>query len=74
MTIPSRGEVYARLIHHLGEAQSCAATISHLHSLQMDGLNSVVEAGHAKAWMIISEQLKRFSAQVTDIAKGGLVQ
>lgn len=68
MSIPTRGETFSKLLHHLGEAQSCAATLSHLHNLQDNGPDKVLAAG----WFNVSEGLRQMQIKVTEFAKRGL--
>lgn len=66
---PTQGEEFAKLIHHLGEAQACAARMSHLRGLQGTGPK---DQASARGWLIISEQLKRFANEVTTLAQSKL--
>lgn len=66
MTVPSSGETFAKLIHHIREAQSCAATMSHLEGLNQG--NALI----VKGWLGISELLGRLVIRITEIAAGKL--
>jgi ribosomal protein S15P/S13E len=67
--VPTQGEEYSKLIHHLNEAQACAARISHLRGLQG---TSPKDQASARGWLLISEQIKRFANEVTKLAMSKL--
>lgn len=67
MSVPTAGEAFAKLIHHMDEAQSQAALLAHLHRAQA---NSGKDRALADGWIAISEMLKRQRYQMTEIAKG----
>lgn len=67
-TVPTLGEEFSKLIHHLGEAQSAAAMIGHLHSAQ----DSTEEKVLGNAWITVSELIKQMSHRVTTLATRGL--
>ena len=61
--VPSRSEVFVKLLDSLREAQDCTATIGHL-----DGLN-----GHhtkERGWHKITENLKQMEQIITKFAQG----
>ena len=64
----TRGETFAKLLHHVREAQDCAAVLSHLENTE-DGPHA---AAAAAGWMLVSEQLKKFVITVTKMAAAGL--
>lgn len=68
MPIPTRHETFLRLLNALGEAQSAAATMSHLHNTESSPKDKALATG----WFVISEQLKKFQHTVIEIAKGKL--
>lgn len=68
MTVPTRGEAYAKLAHHLREAQDQAAILAHLANTE-DG---VKDKALAMGWLAVQEQLKRFVHVVTQMAAGRL--
>jgi hypothetical protein len=66
VSVPTRGETYARFIEHLRLAQEDAAMMAHLH-------NTESRDGHiAQGWLAISELIKRMQSQVTKLAMRGL--
>lgn len=65
MSIPTRGETFAKLLHHIREAQDCASTIAHLERTES---GSHAQAA-ANGWLVVSEQLKKFVFTVTEMAK-----
>lgn len=67
MSLPSRGEEFARLIEYLRLAQESASRLAHLH-----GDTSPKDRLIAKGWLVISEGLKLMQSKVTDLATGKL--
>ena len=67
MALPSRGEVFSKLLHHVREAQDQAAMMSHLHNTE----DNAADKAAARGWFIVSEQLKKFVYTVTEMAKRG---
>lgn len=65
--VPTKGEAFAKLVHHLREAQEQAAVIGHLHS-ENDKMDRLL----AKGWLGISEMLKMLTHNVTQMATKGL--
>ena len=62
--IPTRGDAFSKLIHHLNEAADQAAVMSHLHNTEdseMDKLN-------ARGWLGVHELLLRTKTQITKLA------
>ncbi len=68
MSVPTRGETYARLIEHLRLAQESAATMAHLHNADGDAPGMVLGRG----WLNISELIRKMQFSVTELAKRGL--
>lgn len=66
--VPTRGETYAKLLHHLREAQDLAAMMSHLHNTEGNDFDKAL----ARGWLGIEELIKRFCHNVTELAKGNL--
>jgi hypothetical protein len=64
MSIPTLGEEFAKLIEHLRYAQEDAAMLAHLHRDDSRTL--------ARAWLAVSENLKKLQGLVTHIAQGHL--
>lgn len=65
MSIPTRGEEFAKLIEFLRKAQETAAMLSHLY--RDDGNKT-----KALGWMAVSEGLKQMQKASTEIATKGL--
>jgi len=63
----TQGEVFAKMTHHLREAQDCAATLSHLAGLQS---NNPHDQAIARGWLAVSEYLKIFIKKVIQIGQG----
>lgn len=59
--VPTSGETFAKMIHHVREAQSCAAILAHL-------ANANDERTLAKQWLVVQELLKKMIHQLTSIA------
>lgn len=68
MTVPTQGEEFAKLLHHLRSAQDTSATLAHLTRAQ----GSKKDHALADGWIAVSELLKRMIYQVTTIAQGRL--
>lgn len=68
MTVPTHGETYTKLMHHLRSAQECAATLSHLVNTE----DSLKDKALSKGWMAISEFFKGIQLKVTELAQGRL--
>lgn len=67
MATPSRGEVFAKLLHHLREAQDQSANMAHLHRTE----SGPHEQAAANGWLAVSELLKKIVYQVTELARRG---
>lgn len=65
--VVTRGETYAKLLHHLREAQDMAYTMKHLHSTE----DSLVDKAMAGAWNMVGEALGQMCAKVTELAMRG---
>lgn len=61
--IPTQGECFAKLIHHIREAQEQALMLGHLAKANDDHLNS-------KGWLGVGEMLGNVVIQVTRFATG----
>lgn len=66
MSVPTHGEVFARLIHHIRKAQDDAAILAHLENTESR------RGVKAKLWLMVSEQFKRMVETCTSIATKGL--
>lgn len=62
--IPTRGDAYSKLIHHLEEAADQAAVLSHLHNTEHSQLDKL----NARGWLGVHELLLRTKAQITKLA------
>lgn len=62
--IPTRGEAYARLMHHLRECQEQAAILGHFHNTEGTDMDKLL----AKGWLGMSEMFKMTQMQVTKLA------
>jgi hypothetical protein len=60
----TRGETFAKLIHHLREAQDMAAVMAHLHNTEGNDMDKLL----AKGWLGIESLIKRMTEQVTKLA------
>lgn len=61
VTVPSQGDEFSKLIHHIGEAQNCSAKLMHLAQANDD-------KNLAMGWFAIQELFKRLGSRVTDLA------
>lgn len=61
----TRGEAFAKLLHHLNEAADQAAVISHLHNTE----GSQMEMLMAKGWLGVHEMLLLIRNKITEMAK-----
>lgn len=69
MSVPTQGEVFARLCERLRLAQEDSATLAHLTRSMSD---SAKDKALADGWIAVSELLKRMQYQVTKIGQGHL--
>lgn len=60
----TRGETFAKLIHHLREAQDMAALMGHLHNTEGNDMDKLL----AKGWLGVSELIKGMTVKVTSLA------
>lgn len=75
MSLPTRNEVYIKLMESLRVAQEQAAILGHLHNANVsEGLigsaSSSKERAMAIGWLTISEGLKLMQQNVTKLAQG----
>ena len=61
----TRGEAFAKLLHHLNEAADQAAVISHLHNTEGSQMENLM----AKGWLGVHEMLIMIRAKITEMAK-----
>lgn len=64
----SRGEVFAKLLDHVREAQDCAALMAHLHNTEGNDMDKLL----ARGWLGMSEMFKLIAHQVTQLAMNKL--
>ena len=64
MSLPTKGEEFAKLMEHLRKAQECAAMIAHL---ERDASKLT-----AQGWLAVSEMFKLVQHKVTELATKGL--
>lgn len=62
----TRAEAFAKMMHHLREAQDMAAVVGHLYLSEGDKLSEAM----GKSWILISELIKRVIDQIIVMAKG----
>lgn len=65
--VPTKGEAFAKLLHHLREAQSQAALLGHLHKAE----DTAGDDLRAQGWLGISELIGRQCFGITELAKRG---
>lgn len=63
--IPTRGDTYAKLIHHLREAQDSAAMLAHLHNTESNPKDVII----AKGWFNVEELIKKMIHNLAVLAK-----
>lgn len=68
MSVPSRGECYARLVEFLRKAQEESAMLAHLHSTESSDKDKSI----AMMWLVVEDQLKKLVHSVTLVAQGRL--
>jgi hypothetical protein len=66
--IPTRGETYAKLNHHLIECQELAAIMSHLHNTEGNAKDLLL----ARSWLAVSTNFKQIQKTLTKLAMGNL--
>lgn len=62
----TKAEAFAKMMHHLREAQDMAAVVGHLYLSEGDKLSEAM----GKSWIVISELIKRMTNQIIQMAKG----
>lgn len=66
--VPTRGEAYSKMLHHLREAEDQMYVISHLHNTE----DNPVDKGMAKLWQMAGERVALMIKQLTILAQGNL--
>lgn len=65
MSVPTRGETFAKLIEHMRKAQEDAAMMAHLHNTEGNDMDKAL----ARGWLGITELIDRMIYQITELAK-----
>lgn len=68
MSVPSRGEVFSRMLHHAREFQSCASMMAHLHNTEGNDTDKAM----ARGWLMIEELLRKLIHKITLMGQGRL--
>lgn len=68
MAVPTKGEVFAKLLDHLREAQSCASTMAHLYRADSGGIAFQM----AKGWLLIEDLINKMCHRITIMGQGKL--
>lgn len=66
--IPTRGDTFARMLHHLREAQDHAAMLAHLYNADGDAKGMMIGRG----WLNVEELIKKMVHSVTYLAQRNL--
>lgn len=67
MSVPSKGEEFAKLIEYLRKAQESAAMLAHLNNADGDKMGRLL----ARGWLGVEEMLKMTVHNVTKLATKG---
>ena len=62
---PTRGDAYAKLIHHLNEAQDQAYVLSHIHNTEDSEMDKLM----AKGWLGVGGLIKRMAWTIAEFAR-----
>lgn len=68
MTVPTSGEEFYKLLHHMDEARNCASMLMHLYKEQ----GSPKDLALSQGWFMIAENFKLQRAYIVEMAKGKL--
>lgn len=68
MTVPTRGETYAKLLEYIHMAEEQAAMMAHLHNTEANDKDRLL----AKGWLVVSEAFRVMAVKVTHLAQGRL--
>lgn len=66
--VVTRGETYAKLMHHINESQNLAAVLAHLHQTEGTDMDRLL----AKGWLGVSELFRVTGKKVTALAMNKL--
>lgn len=67
--VPTQGEAFAKLLHHIDEAMDQMALISHITRAQA---NTGKDRAIADGWIAMVEMFKRIRHSITVLAQGKL--
>ena len=67
-TVPTAGEEFSKLLHHIDECRNCASMLMHLYKEQ----GSSKDLALSKGWFVIAENFKLQRAYIVEMAKGKL--
>lgn len=68
MSVPTRGEVFAKMLDHAREFQSCASMMAHLHNTESNDADKTL----ARGWLMVEELLRRLIHKITLLGQGKL--
>lgn len=68
MALPTRGEVFAKLIHDLREVQSSLAMMAHLHNTEGSDKDKKLAVG----WLMMEEMFRAIIHKITMMGQGRL--
>lgn len=68
MAVPSRGEVFSKMIEHAREFQSCASMMAHLHNTEGNDTDKQL----ARGWLIIEDLIRKLVHKITMMGQGRL--
>ncbi len=66
--VATTGEAFSKLLHHIDEARSLCAVLSHLHNTEDTPLDKL----KARSWLEIENLLHRTRHSIVHFAKGSL--
>ena len=67
MSVPTKGETFAKLVEYLRKAQEEAATLAHLNNADGDQMGRII----AKGWLGVSDVMNKIVHEVTQLATKG---
>lgn len=68
MAVPTRGETFQKMLHHLREAQSCFAIMAHLHNTEDNSMDRHLASG----WLTAHELMNKWISKITMMGQGRL--
>lgn len=66
MSVPTSGEEFSKLLHHLDEARNSASMLMHLYKAQ----GSPKDLALSQGWFMIAENFKLQRQYIVEMAKG----